>query len=301
MTADLDWSREGAHWPHRAASRFIDAGGCHWHVQVVRGAPGQPVLWLLHGTGAASHSWRALMDLLAPHATLVVPDLPGHGFSGPLPKVSMPAMAQALAALADALALPPTLVLGHSAGAALAVRAARDGLIAPAQLVGINAALLPFEGLAGRVFGPMARLMARQAWVPWLFARSARDAGAVQRLVAGTGSTLDAQGLALYARLMRSPAHVAAALAMMADWDLDALWADLPGLAVPLTLLVGGQDGTVPPAQAQRVRLRLPTTRVQLLDGLGHLAHEEAPQRVAEVLAAMGLAGAVRRPPRRAA
>jgi magnesium chelatase accessory protein len=301
MTTTMDWSRDGAQWPHRSASRFVDAGGCLWHVQVLRGAPDQPVLWLLHGTGAASHSWRALMNLLAPHATLVVPDLPGHAFSSPLPSVSLQTMARALAALTEALALPPTLVLGHSAGAAVAVRAVLDGLMAPAQLVGINAALLPFEGLAGRVFGPMARLMARQAWVPWLFARRASDTGAVQRMVAATGSTLDAQGLALYARLMRSPAHVAAALAMMADWDLDSLWADLPSLAVPLTLLVGGQDSTVPPAQAQRVRLKLPSTRVQLLDGLGHLAHEEAPQRLADALAALGLVGAVQRTPRRAA
>ncbi|GCL65364.1 alpha/beta fold hydrolase BchO [Pseudaquabacterium pictum] len=301
MTGALDWSRDGAHWPHRGASRFVEAGGCAWHVQVLRGAPGQPVLWLLHGTGAASHSWRALMALLAPHATLVVPDLPGHGFSGPLRGASLPTMARSLAALADALALPPTAVLGHSAGCALAVRAVLDGHLAPQQLVGINAALLPFEGLAGRVFAPMARLMARQAWVPWLFARRAGDAAAVQRLVAATGSTLDAQGLALYARLMRSPAHVAGALAMMADWDLDSLWQELPRLPAPLLLLAGGQDGTVPPAQAQRVRLKLPPTRVQLLDGLGHLAHEEAPQRVADALAVLGVAGLHRRPPRQAA
>lgn len=302
MSGALDWSRDGAHWPHRQASRFVEAGGCRWHVQVLPGAPGQPVLWLLHGTGAASHSWRALMQLLAPHATLVVPDLPGHGFSGPLARASLPGMAQALAALAAALALPPTVLVGHSAGAALALRAALDGLLAPAQLLGINAALLPFEGLAGRVFAPMARLMARQAWVPWLFARRAGDAAAVQRLVASTGSTLDAQGLALYARLMRSPAHVAGALAMMADWDLETLWRDLPGLRPPLALLVGAQDHTVPPSQAQRVRLKLPTTRVQLLAGLGHLAHEEAPQRVADALQALGIAGvAVQQPPRRVA
>ena len=76
--------------------------------------------------------------------------------------------------------------------------------------------------------------------------------------------------------------------------------ARLRNFGVPLTLLVGGQDGTVPPAQAQRLRLKLPATRVQLLDGQGHLAHEEAPQRVADALAALGLAGAVR-PARRAA
>lgn len=287
----LDWARDGAHWPHRAASRFLEAGGCRWHVQLHRAGTGLPVVWLLHGTGAASHSWRGLVPLLAHRATLVVPDLPGHGFSGPLAGVSLPAMARALAALAEALALPPAVVIGHSAGAALAVRAALDGRIAPARIVGINAALLPFEGLAGQVFPPLARLMARQAWVSGLFARRAGDAAAVERLVASTGSRLDAQGLALYARLLRSPPHVAGALAMMADWDLPGLWHDLPALRTSLALLVGQQDRTVPPAQAQRVRLKLPATVLRHLDGLGHLAHEEAPQRVAEVLASLDTAG----------
>jgi magnesium chelatase accessory protein len=283
MTA-LDWSRDGAHWPHRDASRFVDAGGCRWHVQVHRGGPAQPVVWLLHGTGAASHSWRGLVPLLAHRATLVVPDLPGHGFSGPLAGCSLPAMARALTALATTLGLPPAVLVGHSAGAALAVRAALDGGLRPARIVGINAALLPFEGLAGQVFAPLARLMARQAWVPGLFARRAGDGAAVRRLVASTGSTLDAHGLALYARLLRSPPHVAGALAMMADWDLAGLWHDLAALAVPLALLVGAQDRTVPPAQARRVRLKLPATALRQLDGLGHLAHEEAPQRVADLL-----------------
>jgi magnesium chelatase accessory protein len=291
MTA-LDWSRDGAHWPHRAASRFVEAGGCRWHVQVHHGGPGQPVVWLLHGTGAASHSWRGLVPLLARRATLVVPDLPGHGFSGALAGSTLPGMAQALAALAGALGLPPTVMVGHSAGAALAVRAVLDGLLQPAQIVGINAALLPFEGLAGQVFVPLARLMARQTWVPGLFARRAGDAAGVRRLVASTGSTLDEHGLALYARLLRSPQHVAGALAMMADWDLAGLWHDLPALRPPLALLVGAQDRTVPPAQARRVRLKLPATVLRQLDGLGHLAHEEAPQRLADLLVPLLLAAA---------
>ena len=328
MSGALDWSRDGAHWPHRQASRFVEAGGCRWHVQVhvqarvqehvqervqvhvqprvqepaqtAAAVPSQPVVWLLHGTGAASHSWRGLVPLLAPHATLVVPDLPGHGFSSAMARTSLPGMARALAALAATLGLAPTLVVGHSAGAALALRAVLDGLLAPQQLVGINAALLPFDGLAGKVFAPMARLMASQAWVPALLARRASDASAVQRLVRATGSTLDAPGLALYARLMRCPAHVAGALAMMADWDLPGLWRDLPALRTPLALLVGAQDGTVPPSQAQRVRLRLPATRVQVLAGLGHLAHEEAPQRLLQALLAWLAVAAAAALPQRA-
>lgn len=285
MSRPLHWESDGARWPHRAHSRFVDAGGCRWHVQVL-GAGERPVLWLLHGTGAASHSWRALVPRLARHFTLVVPDLPGHGFSSRLPAAtsSLPGMAAALGALAGALALPPQAIVGHSAGAALAVRAVLDGRLEPQRLVGLNAALLPFDGLAGRLFAPMARLMAGQPLVPWLFARRARDAAAVRRLVAATGSRLDAEGVALYGQLMRSPGHVAGALAMMADWDLATLWRQLPSLTLPLDLLVASHDRTVPPSQAQRIRDRLPAVRVQVLDRLGHLAHEEAPALVADRL-----------------
>ena len=74
----LDWDRDGQNWPHRQASRFVEAGGIRWHVQIM----GQgPVMLLLHGTGAASHSWRDIMPLLAAQFTVVVPDLPGHGFT----------------------------------------------------------------------------------------------------------------------------------------------------------------------------------------------------------------------------
>ena len=292
MGQRLQWETDGAAWPHRAASRFVDAGGVRWHVQVLPGAAlaGRPAgsasLWLLHGTGAASHSWRNLAPLLLGSGPVVVPDLPGHGFSSPLPppQQSLAGMAAALAALAQALGLPPAVLIGHSAGAALAVQAVQDGLLAPTQLIGINAALLPFDGLAGQLLGPMARWMSRQPLVPQLVARTARDGAAVRRLVQATGSRLDDTGLALYGQLIRSPAHVAGALAMMSDWDLRRLWQDLPRLRVPLSLLVGAQDSTVPPAQAQRAAQRLPGTRRMVLPGLGHLAHEEAAATVAAVL-----------------
>jgi magnesium chelatase accessory protein len=283
----LHWNIDGPRWPFHEASRFVEAGGCRWHVQVLDSAPpGAPALWLLHGTGAATPSWRGLVPWLAPHFTLVLPDLPGHGFSGRLPPghLSLPGMAAALADLVQAIDLPPAAIVGHSAGAALALRAVLDGRLSPRLVVGLNAALLPFGGWAHRVFAPMARLMSRQPLVPWMIARGARDAIAVRRLVASTGSKLDAEGLAFYTRLLRSPPHVAGALMMMAHWDLAGLWRDLPRLQVPTLLVVGSRDQTVPPPQAQQARLHMPGTRLLTLDGLGHLAHEESPQRVAELL-----------------
>ncbi len=50
-----DWAVEGRDWPHREASRFVEAAGLRWHVQEF-GSPDAPTLLLLHGTGAATHS-----------------------------------------------------------------------------------------------------------------------------------------------------------------------------------------------------------------------------------------------------
>lgn len=272
-------------WPGRAHSRLVDAGGLRWHVQV---SGHGPTVLLLHGTGAAGHSWRELGLRLAHAATVVVPDLPGHGFSQALRPATMGAMARALAALLRALALPPARwVIGHSAGAALGARLVLDGHAAPEALLAVNGALQPFDGLPGLLFPPLARWLAGGAVLPRLVAWRATDPAAVRRLVAATGSRLDDEGLALYRRLMREPAHVAGALAMMADWDLPALWHALPRLACPLGLIVGERDGTVPPAQAAAVAARVPGAQVLRLAGLGHLAHEEAPQRVAEAITAL--------------
>jgi magnesium chelatase accessory protein len=255
-----------------------------WHVQQWGSSPA--TLLLLHGTGASTHSWRKLAPLLARRFSVLAPDLPGHGLSAMLPRErrSMAGMALATRELLKSLASRPAGVLGHSAGAALMLRMALDGDLDEAVLIGVNAALLPFEGVAGRLYAPIARLLARSPLPARFAAWRARDVANVQRLIAATGSRLDSQGVALYRGLLRRPDHVAGVLAMMANWDLAALASELPGLHGRLHLLVGESDAIVTPAQAERVAARLRGTAVHRLPGLGHLAHEEAPDRVARIV-----------------
>jgi magnesium chelatase accessory protein len=296
--ADLTWDADGPRWPLHEHSRFVQSGGLRWHVQLLPGptptqAPGAPCVLLLHGTGASTHSWRDVAPLLAQHAQVISLDLPGHAFTGMppggvgSPQLTLPGMARAVHGLLQTLQLSPTLVVGHSAGAAIAVRMCLDGLIHPRRIIGLNAALLPLGGLAGRLFSPAAKLLAAAPLVPRLFAWHATEPAVLQRLLHSTGSTLDATGTALYQRLVRSPAHAAGALGMMANWDLPTLSRHLPQLAVPLDLMVGTRDRTVPPEQALRVlELLVPAARGEFvqLEGLGHLAHEERPERVAGLI-----------------
>jgi len=275
--APADWL-SNADWPHRDASRFVMANGQRWHVQVM-GREGAPVALLLHGTGASTHSWRDLAPLLAEHFTVVMPDLPGQGFSAmPAPGgLSLAGMTAGIAALLRVLDVRPELIVGHSAGAALGARLCLDGVVAPKALISINGALLPLGGWAGMIFGPIARVMVNLPGMPRLFARQARERSTVERLLRDTGSNIGPDGVDLYARLFRRPDHVAATLGMMAAWDLPGLARDMPRLATPLHLIVGKQDRTIRPTEARRLQAVLPSATIEALPGLGHLAHEEAP------------------------
>ena len=279
----LDWDRDGRAWPNREASRFVEAGGLRWHVQV---AGEGPALLLLHGTGASTHSWRGILPLLAKRWTVIAPDLPGHGFTGHLPahRLTLPGMAKAVAALTEALALPPAAIVGHSAGAAIAIRIAIDGLASPRAIVSLNGALVPFDSFVGPIFESTARLMVTSPLVSRLFAWRAESPRFIRRLLNGTGSRIDAEGARLYARLASNPSHVAGALGMMAGWDLRGLERELPRLDLPLFLIVGGEDAMVPAKRAFDVKARVAGSKVIYLRGLGHLAHEEAPDTVAEVI-----------------
>jgi magnesium chelatase accessory protein len=282
-TVKPDWNREGRDWPNRAASRFVQAAGLRWHVQIMGEGP---VLLLLHGAGAATHSWRDLAPLLARDFRIVAPDLPGHGFTSTPSRedLSLPGMVRALGDLLAALELRPDTAVGHSAGAPLALRLRLDGRIGSGGVVSLNGALLPFPGAAGLVLPAMARLLFLNPLANQMFAWRADTPGAVARLIEGTGSKIDRLGLELYRRLFRTTGHVAGALGMMAHWDLNPLIADLGGLPPPLVLVAAANDRAVPPSVSRRIAMLAPDSTLLVLPSLGHLAHEEAPGRIAEII-----------------
>jgi magnesium chelatase accessory protein len=261
MSGALVWENEGKDWPHRESSRFVKAGGLRWHVQTAgRG----PVMLLLHGTGASTHSWRGLLPLLVQHFTVVVPDLPGHGFttSPPTDQLSLPSMSRAVHALMTMLELKPQFVVGHSAGAAIALRMCLDGLITPRSVIGINAALMPFGGIASQVFPVMAKLLVLNPFVPRFVAWRAEDKSAVTRLITGTGSRL------------------------MANWQLEGFQRELRKFTLPLTLIVGEADKAVPPEDTRKIKRIVPHATIVSMPRVGHLCHEERPDEVAQLILA---------------
>lgn len=272
-----------ADWPHRAASRVVASPPHRWHVQDMGAGP---AILMLHGAGGAGHSWRGLMPLLAPQYRLIVPDLPGHGFTrlGTRGRAGLDAMAEDLATLCATLGVTLAAVIGHSAGAAIALRLAEILPDPPRAVVGINAALGSFEGLAGLLFPLMARALTITPFVPHMVARLTASPDRVRALLASTGSAPDDAAVALYRALVARPEHVDGALAMMAQWRLEPLLARLPQIAVPTLLITADGDRTVPAATSARAAARLPQADHAALPGHGHLLHEEAPDIVAALI-----------------
>jgi magnesium chelatase accessory protein len=277
------WERERRRWPNHELSRFVASGGLKWHVQ--QSGSGPPLL-LVHGTGASTHTWR---DLWAPFAltyTVIAVDLPGHAFTeaAPAARCSLSGMSAALAELLATLVVRPSYCIGHSAGAAILCRMALDRHIDPRLIVSLNGAFLPLGGAAGVVFSPIAKLFAANPLMARLISWRGGEAAAVERVLLGTGSRLDREGVELYARLVREPSHIAGALAMMGNWNLQHFDRQLAHLETPLHLIAAERDHAVPPAQALRIRERVPRAQLTQLTGLGHLAHEEAPREVGSLL-----------------
>ncbi len=135
-----------ADWPLRDASQFVLTERWRWHVQRLGADPRTaPWLLLLHGTGGSTHEWADVARALAPHAHVLLCDLPGHGFTTPRHSdeamvsqgspYSLVGMTNALCELLGQLTrgaeasvpphAPPLLhVAGHSAGAAVALQLA---------------------------------------------------------------------------------------------------------------------------------------------------------------------------------
>ncbi len=279
----MDPARLPADWPNRAKGRKLRAGPHDWWL-IEDGATDAPVLLLLHGAGGSGHSFRGLIPLLSPHYRLIVPDLPGQGCtrSGGLRRLGLDQMADDLLRLCRAGGFVPQAVVGHSAGAAIALRMA--DLIPLRAVIGINAALGTFEGAAGLIFPLIARALSITPFVGAAASRLWGNPESIAKLLAGTGSPLDAAGQAQYLTLVRDAAHVNGTLGMMAQWRLEGLLARLTSLDVPTLLIASDQDKTVPSRVSKDAADHMPRATYAEIAGYGHLVHEEAPATVTDIL-----------------
>jgi magnesium chelatase accessory protein len=279
-----DWATDGRDWPNREGSRFVRSGGYEWHVQQMGEGP---VCLLIHGTGAATHSWRELMPLLAKHFKVIAVDLPGHGFTkGPSGRrPTLPGISGAVAELLAELGLTPDLIVGHSAGVAIGAQLLLDRKWT-SPLIGFGPALMPFPGLAARIFPSLAKMLFTNPLTGIIFARIASTPGETGKFLRrSTGSKIEAAGEAYYTQLFSKSGHCDGAIRMMANWQLEPLRDRLGELEVPVLLVHSEKDSAIPQSAVLAAAALIPGCETKEMAGLGHLAHEEDPAQAARIVA----------------
>ncbi len=278
----MDWARDLPDWPHASASRRVRHRPHEWHIQEWGSGP---TLLLLHGAGASTHTWRALIPRLSQDHHVIALDLPGHGFTraGNISRLGLAKTAEDIAALCASESWQPQALISHSAGTAVALDLASRLPGAPA-VIGLNAALDRFEGMAGWLFPMLAKLLALNPLTAIAFSAGGARPGRARNVIRATGSTLSEEGLAYYSRLLADRAHVDGTLQMMSRWSTDALLDRLPEIKNDVLLITGDRDTAVSPEVSDRAAALLPDAERIGLDGLGHLAHEEDPDRLCDIM-----------------
>lgn len=280
-------------WPDRHWSELHVVEGVTWHVQRGGADPRMhPTILLVHGTGGSTHSWAAITPALAAHYHVVNVDLPGHGFTQVSAAVerdrnpyALAGMARLLHGLLAELRITPHTVVGHSAGVSVLLRMTVDGFITPARIVGVCPALIAPPAWYVTLIAPMLGLVLESDVVVGSTARLAAGTRLIERMLSSTGSPLTAEQLARYRMLCSRPAHVHAAIAMMARWDLPSLFRDIGVLRTPVQLIAGRRDRWIPLASLSRAAERIPGVSLSVEEG-GHLLPEERPEVVLRALGA---------------
>lgn len=263
----------------------------HGHEVSFRSAGEGPVVLLVHGMAGSSATWNRVVPLLAPHATVIAPDLPGHGRSAkPRGDYSLGAAATFLRDLLAALGHDGATVVGQSLGGGIAMqfsyqypeRCERLVLVGSGglgqevmpilralALPGIDlvlpAAFLPLFRNAGDGVGRFLRRIglhtSPQVNEIWRSYSSLVDADTRSAFIHTLRAVIDSRG-------QRVSAH-------------DKLYL---AAQMPTMIMWGDRDPIIPVDHAYQAHELIAGSRLEIFEGAGHFPHAEHPERFARVL-----------------
>ena len=225
------------------------------------GGEGGPPVLFIHGLGATGAVWAHLVELV--DRRVLVPDLPGHGKSSPLPHYSFETIADAVARV---LPPGPLVIAGHSLGGVVALKLAAQREVVGVLALGVKvewsqddlAKAASMAARPARVFD--SREDAEQAYlkVSGLLGIAPADPAGLRKTDEGWRLALDPAAFGVGAPDMRG---------LLAE------------ARCPVVMAAGEND-----SMSRREQLEALGAETVILPGLGHNAHVEDPAAVRALL-----------------
>jgi pimeloyl-ACP methyl ester carboxylesterase len=255
-----------------------------------RDAGAGEALLLIHGMAGSSATWRAVIPELAKRYRVVAPDLLGHGESAkPRGDYSLGAFAAWLRDLLDELGISQATVVGQSLGGGVAMQFTYQHRDYCQRLVLISSGGLgpdlnwilrilsaPGAELVLPVVAPQPVLNLGNKLGSWLTS-------------AGIKSPRTGEMWSAYCSLSDRPTRQAflRTLRSVVDYRgqaVSALGKIHVSYGLPTLLIWGEQDRIIPVAHGYAAHEAVPGSRLEVLAGVGHFPHVEAPTAVVDIL-----------------
>ncbi|MGH7771712.1 MAG: alpha/beta fold hydrolase, partial [Candidatus Binatia bacterium] len=243
----------------------------------------------IHGFGASLDSWRFMVESLKNEYRLVLLDLKGHGYSDKPPdsRYSVRDQADIVIGLLEHLGVSNAVLVGHSFGSAVALLVA---LSAQESSSGIVSGLFLIAGSVDADNLPFALRLLRTPVIGWL-AMKLTSASFRTRL-ALTKAYYDDEKITdsvveLYAKYQNIPGTDYAFLKtaeQLIPQDFIHLKQELRKLQIPLVNIWGERDEIIPRDSAEGVCKILPRCTFVTVDVVGHIPHEETPDKIVPLL-----------------
>jgi len=248
------------------------ADGLHVYALLAGPAEATETIVFLHGLGGSQSTWASVLGDFVGTYRIAALDLPGHGASDkPEPAAfdySVPSLAATVGEAVEKLELSPSVIVGHSLGGAAAMRLALDRPSLVRALVLVDSAGLGAEvsgELLDRAEAEPSREEARKLLE--LFFENQRfilergiDEMHATRSAAGADAAVKALAASAFSRSGQNVNY------------LDRLGE----LEAPVLIVWGELDRVLPAAHAVAANTALPTSRLEIMEGVGHVPQVEA-------------------------
>jgi len=264
--------------------RFAEIKGCRLRYFVGGQEKGAPLV-LVHGLGGCAANWIDLAPLLAKSRRVLVPELPGHGLSTPLPAVpNLAAFADRVRLVAEHEGMLPAAFVGHSLGGVVALRLAlRSPGDVNALILAAGAGISSTTRRARYGLRILGIIGPRRFVAPW--ADSVADHAFLRYAVFGRWGAADplilsraaVDGFLEGTRLTSDSVSAARAIVV------DDVRQELGELRCPTLVLWGARDNQLPLADGFEFARRLGAPLRTIAD-CGHLLIGERPDLCAEAI-----------------
>ncbi len=234
-------------------------------------------LVFLHGVGGAGRIWRPQADHFAGRHNVLAWDAPGYGGRALGDEVSFKAMAAQLAEDMDDAGMPSASIVGHSFGGMVAQQLVRDFPDRVQHLI-----LSGTSSSFGRPDGDFQQQFIAARTKPLDEGNTMADvAAAVAPGLVGESAPKSAVELAIECMSEVPETTYRAVIAALTQFNLRA---GLPNIACPTLLIAGSEDTTAPAAMMERMAGRIPGAQFIVMEGAGHLAPIEQPDRFNQIV-----------------